>query len=105
MYVKLRFKVQCVTCIFFISELSKLVGHHTIYSLVELGLSSICIPHEHESVLQSIEMWSLWENAECGVRISTSSFNMETKRIETQHIGSLGSSEVTLFSIPFYTYY
>ena len=83
MYVKLRFKVQCVTLIFFISELSKLVGHHTIYSLVELGLSSICIPHEHESVLQSIEMWSLWEKAECAVGISTNSFNIENERVQT----------------------
>ena len=104
MSLKLTFKVQCVTLIFPSLNCQKPLLCK-LYSLVIVVQSSICIPHEHKSVLQSIEMWSLWENAECGVRISTSSFNMETKRIETQHIGSLGSSEVTLFSIPFYTYY
>ena len=83
MYIKLRFKVKCVTLIFFITELLKLVAQHTIYSLVEPSQSSICIPHKLESVLQIIEKWSLWKKAECGVVISTNSFNVESERVQT----------------------
>ena len=78
MYLKLRLKIQYVTLIFRSLNCQNLFLSR-LYSLVELGHSSICIPHELESVLQSIEMWSLWENAEYGVGISTNSFNMETK--------------------------
>ena len=69
---------------FFITELLKLVAQHTIYSLVEPSQSSICIPHKHESVLQSIEMWwSLWEKAVCGVGIPINPFNIESERVQT----------------------
>ena len=102
MSLKLRFNVQCVTLVFSSWNCQKLLLR-TLYCLVELSQSSNCIPHEHEFVLQSKEMWSLWEKAEWGVGISSNSFNIESERVQTPRHSSLGSSEVSLFSIPFYT--